>query len=133
MSPAAAECAAKVVTDLPADPQAPRTGRIAVRSLLPPGDTADTAELLISELMTNAIQESAPGETISLWLELARGELFIGVIDSAAGIPSARVAHPDDEDGRGLAIVETLSKSSGYMSLPGGRKCVYCTIVAETA
>lgn len=124
--------AAKAVTELQAGLHAPRLARRVVRAFLPDGDLADTAELIASELTTNAVRQSVPGQPISLWLELNPGELFIGVIDSAAGTPLERHASPDDENGRGLSIVVALSTAFGCTPLPGGRKCVYCTITAET-
>lgn len=126
-----AECAAKVVLELPADLRAPRLARRKIRSFLADGDVTDTAELIASELVTNAVRQSTPGEPLSLWLELTADEIFIAVIDSAEGTPQERHASLDDETGRGLSIVMALGTSFGCTPLPGGRKCVFCTIGAE--
>jgi anti-sigma regulatory factor (Ser/Thr protein kinase) len=100
----------------------------------------ETANLLASELVTNAVAFSAGGSTgpglagvkkISLALELLGGELIIEVGDSDPGPPVLNGAGDGDaEGGRGLVLVEALSKDWGYELLPSGGKVVYCVIEA---
>jgi len=77
--------------------------------------SVETAELLVSELTTNAIRASCglPEPVIRLWLVSDRSNLVIRVWDSSAELPVCRDADPDSECGRGLLLVEALSKEWG--------------------
>ena len=75
-------------------------------------DGSENAELLVSELVTNAIQASLSAEWIRpvrLWLSSDRSRLLIQVQDSNRYPPARTDAHGDDESGRGLLIVEAIS------------------------
>jgi anti-sigma regulatory factor (Ser/Thr protein kinase) len=86
-------------------------------------DLADTAELLVSELVTNAIQASAglPRPVVRLWLVAERGNIVIRVWDGSTDMPARRNAAPDSEHGRGLMLVESLSKQWGACRKPTGK------------
>ncbi|MEU6406779.1 ATP-binding protein [Streptomyces sp. NPDC046985] len=73
---------------------------------------ADTAELLTSELVTNALQHGA-GPDVGMRLYLTAHHLVLEVRDGSTGRPVVRQAQPDDEHGRGLALVEALSDAWG--------------------
>jgi anti-sigma regulatory factor (Ser/Thr protein kinase) len=102
--------------------------------------TAETAELLVSELVTNAVRfASDPGRTprfsksvdasvISLSLRHFRGSLLIEVYDTDRNPPV--LSGPDDfaESGRGLVLVNALSKEWSYFFPPGGGKVIYCVL-----
>jgi anti-sigma regulatory factor (Ser/Thr protein kinase) len=102
--------------------------------------TADTAELLVSELVTNAVRftgdparplrysERANASRILLSLRNFPGCLLIEVYD-ADNNPPIR-SYPDDyaENGRGLMLVDALSKEWSYFFPPGGGKVVYCIL-----
>ncbi|MFG6200731.1 ATP-binding protein [Nonomuraea sp. JJY05] len=77
----------------------------------------DFAELLISELVTNAVRHARGLVRISL--SAADGLLRCEVEDSSPVPPSPRAAARDDEGSRGLLLVEVLS--SGWGSIPTGR------------
>ena len=73
---------------------------------------SDIAELLISELVTNAVQISrADGQTtpVRLWVLADRTRVLILVWDSSPLPPVRMSTSEDDENGRGLLLVETLS------------------------
>jgi hypothetical protein len=103
----------------------------------------ETAELLASELVTNAVRfardpgcaprdsESAVASVISLSLRHFRGSLLIEVYDADDNPPVLSVPSDDAESGRGLVLVNALSKEWSYFFPPGGGKVVYC--VLETA
>jgi len=103
-------------------------------------DTADTAELLVSELVTNAVRFASgpvPAQEYSdrvnagiIWLSVRHfGEgLLIEVFDTDASPPVLTDAAKDAENGRGLFIVDALSKQWSYFFPPGGGKVVYCFI-----
>jgi len=71
---------------------------------------ADTAELLVSELVTNAVRH-APGP-IHL---TARGghTLRCHIDDGSRLLPRLHNACPDDEFGRGIALVDQLASNWG--------------------
>ncbi|MFC8454083.1 ATP-binding protein [Kitasatospora sp. NPDC057223] len=69
-------------------------------------DLADSAELLVSELVTNAVRYGRGA--VSVNLALTGSALHISVADFGAGLPTARDAADDDSNGRGLAIVTAL-------------------------
>ncbi|MET9735912.1 SpoIIE family protein phosphatase [Streptomyces sp. NPDC006458] len=72
---------------------------------------ADTAELLVSELATNAVRHSGrrPVE-----MRLVRGDtLLCEVDDDDHELPTLLSAGPGDEAGRGLRVVSTLAREWG--------------------
>jgi serine phosphatase RsbU (regulator of sigma subunit) len=85
-------------------------------------DLLPTTELLVSELVTNAIQ-NAEGD-VTLRLILAR-TLVCEVLDSSAALPRRRRADRDDEHGRGLQVVSQLAQRWGARWTRDG-KIVWC-------
>jgi anti-sigma regulatory factor (Ser/Thr protein kinase) len=100
--------------------------------------TAETAELLVSELVTNAVRfsghpvrtppysEPANASLISLSLRHFRDGLLIEVYDTDSNPPIRSDPDDDAENGRGLMLVDALSKEWSYFFPPGGGKVVYC-------
>lgn len=86
-------------------------------------ELADDAELVASELVTNAVSACAGGDraVIRLVLTLDQGELAVMVRDDHPGAPAAWQSDADDEGGRGLLIVEYLSERGGWYPLEGAR------------
>jgi anti-sigma regulatory factor (Ser/Thr protein kinase) len=87
---------------------------------------ADTAELLVSELMTNAVRASqalpAPGPpVVRLWLASDRARLVIHVWDGSDQAPVRQHAGPAAESGRGLMLVEHLAKDWGCYRKANGK------------
>jgi anti-sigma regulatory factor (Ser/Thr protein kinase) len=81
-------------------------------------DLADTAELLASELVTNAIDASqhlgtSEPPVVRLWLVSDQVSLVIHVWDACKEIPVRKDADADDLSGRGLMIIDTLSADWG--------------------
>ncbi|WP_406725934.1 ATP-binding protein [Streptomyces sp. GD-15H] len=81
---------------------------------LPQGAT-DTAELLLSELMTNAYRHAKvpAGHEIRARCELTANRLRITVTDANDTLPMPGAAALDDESGRGLELVTTLADDWG--------------------
>ena len=89
---------------------------------------SDTAELLVSELATNAVQiTQADGRDapVRLWLLADRARLLMLVWD-ASPLPPVRVS-PDGEaeNGRGLLRVEALSTRWDHFGHHSGGKVVW--------
>lgn len=71
---------------------------------------ADTTELLVSELVTNAIKAAS----YEVELRLMRvGKLLVEVSDDNHNLPQLQRADADDVQGRGLALVSHLSRRWG--------------------
>jgi len=106
-------------------PIAPACARGHVRSVAHewglPG-LADTAELLASELVTNSVRayerskpaaDRAAVPVVRLWLASDRLSIVIHVWDACNEMPVRQDASPDEIGGRGLLLVEALSKEWG--------------------
>jgi anti-sigma regulatory factor (Ser/Thr protein kinase) len=130
--------------ELAALPSAPfwarRQARAALRAWHLSEEATHTAELLVSELVTNAVKfigsppdrhtysELASAGRICLTLRLLPGRLVIEVSDNDQRPPVPTEAAPDDESGRGLMLVEALSKEWNYYFPPSGGKVVFCVL-----
>ncbi|MGX4691880.1 ATP-binding protein [Streptomyces sp. JNUCC 63] len=88
-----------------------------------PDEMTETAVLLLSELMTNAYRHAkvSPGREIRARCVLNdTGRLRISVTDANDTLPTPREASPEDESGRGLALVAALADDWGAEPRPGG-------------
>jgi anti-sigma regulatory factor (Ser/Thr protein kinase) len=113
------------VWSLPRHPRGVSRVRAAVRAQadtwLLPEETAETAVLLLSELVTNAVRHSrVRGRRIEVRCTLDAGVLRVEVSDAGPGVPVARAAGADDESGRGLALVAALAADWGVLPRPHG-------------
>ncbi len=124
-----------VLATLPSAPFWARTqAKAALRAKLMPAEIIQITEHLVSELVTNAITISDPSltgiERVAITLRLLPGQILIEVFDNDERPPVPTTADLDAESGRGLMLVEALSKEWGYSMHPSGGKTVYCTIAA---
>jgi anti-sigma regulatory factor (Ser/Thr protein kinase) len=110
---------------LPDDPQAPGVARHFLRDLLAQwslaGDLADTAQLCLSELVTNAVIHARTDCELTVRLEA--GVLTVTVHDR--GLDAEPVVPSEDEDplkvfGRGLMLVDALADRWGSQRGSGG-------------
>ncbi len=83
----------------------------------------DTVELLVSELVTNAVQASegradqragAAAPRIRFWLASDRHQVLVRISDPDWRLPVSQDPGPDAETGRGLLLVAALSAGWGY-------------------
>jgi serine phosphatase RsbU (regulator of sigma subunit)/anti-sigma regulatory factor (Ser/Thr protein kinase) len=88
------------------------------------GELIPSAELLVSELVTNAVRYAQGQIGLRLVLE---GGLVIEVLDDSAALP--RLRHPDDQDerGRGLQVVSQIAQRWGARRAVSG-KVVWCEL-----
>lgn len=99
------------------------------------GATED-AELVVSELVTNAVRASGPGgrqvAVRVVWAD--EGAVRVEVGDSGAGRPVPRVPVRGAEGGYGLVLVEALAQRWGTERRPGGAgKTVWAELRADGA
>lgn len=83
-----------------------------------------TAELAVSELVTNAVRYAQSKISLRLVLE---GGLFCEVLDDSAAPPRLRQAAEDDERGRGLQVVSQIAQRWGTRRTGTG-KVVWCEL-----
>jgi anti-sigma regulatory factor (Ser/Thr protein kinase) len=96
---------------------------------------ADVAELVVSELVTNALRHGIPaarklGEPQCVRLRLLAQAPFVMcmVTDLERAIPVLRDADPAAESGRGLTVVEACSVRWGWHLLDEGGKVVWALL-----
>src|SRR5260221_5669316 len=78
------------------------------------GEHAELAELIVGELVTNAIRHG--DGPIQVRMSYDRGDLCVEVHDDGAGRPVRRRATAADESGRGLVLLDGLIVMSGGMT-----------------
>lgn len=81
---------------------------------------AETAELLVSEVVTNAVRHSRGGR-VDLRLVRSGPTLICEVEDDDPTLPTLLNAGPGDEFGRGLRIVSVLAKEWGTSRMASGK------------
>lgn len=109
------------------DHHAPEQARHAVSGVcadLHP-DVSTVAQLLVSELVTNALQHGRG--RIDVRIDRSPGQLRVSVDDESRAQPVVRSGDIDDDGGRGLLIVETLASSWGVRR-SGRGKSVWFTL-----
>jgi anti-sigma regulatory factor (Ser/Thr protein kinase) len=89
---------------------------------------AENTELVVSELVTNAVRASdylhSGGLTtpvVRLWLASDLRSVLVRVWDSNSQMPARRDAGPDDDGGRGLMLVEYLANEWGAYRKADGK------------
>jgi anti-sigma regulatory factor (Ser/Thr protein kinase) len=106
---------------------------------------ADAVELVVSELVTNALMASNdlaiarfPGcaiggvSPVGLWLACDRRKVLIEVWDASTDLPVCQDLEPETESGRGLQLVEAMSADWGsYASADRSGKMVWAIVTAH--
>ncbi|MGW6491108.1 SpoIIE family protein phosphatase [Streptomyces sp. NPDC055056] len=113
---------ATAAIDLPAVPESVPEGRAFLSKALTSWDcapTADDARLLLSEILTNAVQH-AHGP-IGLHVCRTPTELTVEISDQSTHLPRPRAATEDEESGRGLILVRALADDWGVRPTEAGK------------
>jgi anti-sigma regulatory factor (Ser/Thr protein kinase) len=101
-------------------------------------DAADAVELVVSELVTNAVQAaqrlSAP-IPLPVWLRLTDQAacVLVEVADGGPGAPLVHQPESDGDSGRGLVLVAAVSAGWGYYASDGIWKVVWATVALDRA
>ena len=118
------DCSARPALELvlPAVAQSASAARSAVRDLLEPYELdTHSAELLVSELVGNAVRH-AGGADVVLRGSVDGGRVRIEVQDGSPRLPGPAGAPSwEQEDGRGLQLVEAVAERWGTEPVPGGK------------
>lgn len=89
----------------------------------------DDVELMVSELVANAIVHASSGCEVAVLL--TDGVIRVEVQDSSCAAPIPRFVDPGAMSGRGLVLVQRLSKAWGVRSVDSG-KIVWFEVAAPT-
>jgi anti-sigma regulatory factor (Ser/Thr protein kinase) len=122
---------------LPGIPESVPVARLRVRAALGLhglGEYADDAEMITSELVTNAVQHACANGTQTIGIILTHAgspaTVTIAVSDSSPHGPLRRDTATSGQQGRGLQIVEALSARWGWRREDGG-KAVFAVLDRE--
>ncbi|PRY10842.1 ATP-binding SpoIIE family protein phosphatase [Kineococcus rhizosphaerae] len=118
---------------LPPDIRAVAAAREFLRDRLTAWSTdelLDEAELVLSELVTNALVHTGGGAGLALRFDGAHRRLTISVEDSSTRSPHERAMSPDALGGRGLGIVEAVADAWGVRVGEQG-KTVWADLAVE--
>ncbi|MFI6696287.1 ATP-binding protein [Streptomyces sp. NPDC050433] len=85
-------------------------------------DTIGTVQLLVSEIVTNAVVHGS-ANSVSFQITCAADEVLIEVDDHSPGSPEVLAAGPDDEGGRGMRLVAHLAREWGRKGT-----CTWCAV-----
>jgi anti-sigma regulatory factor (Ser/Thr protein kinase) len=109
------------------DPSAARLGRGfcadhlgSVLDISAASEPIEDAELVISELVTNAV--NAGCADTQLRINLHRDHIRIYVADNGPGWPQIQRPDPEERHGRGLHIVETIADKWGVEATATGKQ-----------
>lgn len=86
-------------------------------------DALESAELVLSELVTNALRVRVPRDRqvgVRIARSLENGLLRLEVSDAGSGKPEVRAPGDDETGGRGLLLVEALAHRWGVDERAGG-------------
>ena len=106
----------------PASPEAIPAVRRMITEFAADPVMAATAELLISELASNAVRHARTPFEVRVWAD--RTCLHAEVIDGSADLPVLGDGSVDAEQGRGLRILDSLASAWG-VDVRSGAKAVW--------
>lgn len=107
--------------ELAAERHSPRTARHLVREFLPGGDDGlvATVELLVTELVTNAIVHTASAPLLEV--EVYDEGVRVAVHDHDPTVPTRRTPDRTRPGGRGIVLLEELSSRWGVQPAEDGK------------
>jgi hypothetical protein len=100
-------------------PVARRFATDALRSWQFPTETVEIAELVVSELVGNAVEHG--GGAAEIVLTLREGTVRMAVLDRDSSMPRVMSPTPVDDRHRGLLIISALTSAWGTDPTPAGK------------
>jgi anti-sigma regulatory factor (Ser/Thr protein kinase) len=93
-------------------------------------DIVADAELLVSELVTNAILHARSPATVTV--DRGNGSIRVAVCDGSSAQPRVRDYGPKAVTGRGMLLVDRISERWG-VDIDGSGKCVWFEVALDGA
>ena len=114
--------------EVPRDSTAPAQGRWHVRGVTSNDREAGDAELVVTELITNAWKHGSGDGPITLRVEVRDDAMRLEVCGESASDPvSSQQTAGSDSGGRGLMMIDGLADSWGY-ERNGSNLCVWADL-----
>lgn len=114
--------------ELPRDSTAPGQGRWRVREVAADKTEAIDAELVVTELITNAWKHGCGGDPITLRVEVRDDSLHLEVCGEAEGDPIRGAGDAEvGPGGRGLLMIDELADRWGF-DRTGNTVCVWADL-----
>ena len=102
--------------------ESPRAARLAVAEAagsLEIEPLTDELQLVVSELVTNAVRYAAP--PVEVEIEAGEDTVTVAVVDGSPGRPGPLPASTDAEGGRGLLLIDLMAAETGVRPQPPGK------------
>ncbi|MFH8288876.1 ATP-binding protein [Streptomyces sp. NPDC018059] len=102
---------------LPREPESARRARFLVSAALHAwgiGELTEVGDLVVAELVNNAVNHTRCRVVRVQVTRPANGVVRIGVADKCKDLPELGDPDDDSEEGRGLFLIEALSRRWGY-------------------
>lgn len=90
------------------------------------GEAADNTRVVLSEMVTNALSHSL--DVFRLGLDLRPDQIVVEVWDGADGMPYVDLPDGLSVTGRGMFLVDALSKEWGVRPEPEGGKTIWAKV-----
>ncbi len=113
--------------DLPMDSTAAAIARQHVRDVASTDSDVVDAELIASELVTNAWAHGHGTGAITMTITVAEDVMRIEVCSDSDGVPHHEPRSDESPDGRGLLLIEGLASDWGHARL-GSTLCVWADV-----
>lgn len=114
-----------VSLQLPATLQSSALARRFVRAVLHEwqfsDDGAYTAQLVVTELASNAVRHATGHDLLELTLVLDGDAVTVGLADGSAIPPVVADLTDDAESGRGMSIINRVAEERGHAARPEGK------------
>lgn len=112
-------------TTLPPVPQSPAAARRFVVTLLTlwgPADLVELTELVVSELVSNAVRHAGSDGDLELELTAGEGRVFVSVADGSPTHPQVLPLDLQRIGGRGMRLVDQVASAWGVEDFIFGKR-----------
>ena len=113
--------------DLPMDSTAAAIARQHVRDVASTDSDVADAELIASELVTNAWAHGRGTGAITMTITVADDAMRVEVCSDSDGVPRQVSSSDESPDGRGLLLIESLASDWGHVRR-GSTLCVWADV-----